>query len=561
MTFVDDIDLLLPILPADNSCLDDNGSEAGLADLKLGSVFGTSPVPPNRPQGHGTQSDSVCPSGKDCDIQGSGSNHAAQPNVEKLPSHAIRNLDPISIQYTEKEKRERKYECQYCQKRFSRPSSLTSHVYTHTGERPFACDFLGCTKRFSVLSNLRRHYKVHSSRRTYGGGRPHNTSFHSSIYASEVPSRRSYSFGTGVASLAEPASNRPTPASFTLNQEHPAMRSDYNAFAPAGREIYSSSIASQPRSGSANQPAEFSNFSTSGYAPSFRTTASALSLPESFEASLLAGFANEQIVAAPGYQGPLSVSPNSYNSNSSSPTSKQALCLASLGPNSGNGHAPVPVDNGFAPTSQFDPAITTSQFEAIFGCLPTKHKFGNSDTSGAGGSGSGSDSDNSSDHAPATADMRLLPLGGRGYGTASPDSLDALDVLIKASSSTAAIGNNSKSMHAALSEFFPRSPRIATQTILTNTSVTTKAMNGAIDPVGSAGQDLAMLLSLAPAKNAPLALVDLPPPHNHQPLLGSIGGMATSHGFAESDTGDSGIKDSMWQVLHTGHSQSYDSQY
>ncbi|KAJ2253249.1 hypothetical protein GGI13_002802 [Coemansia sp. RSA 455] len=552
MTFVDDIDLLLHILPADNSCLDDSGSGAGLVEVNLGSIFGANPVPPNQPQSHGTQLDSASPGGNDSGVQGGESNHAIQPIAEKLPSHAIRNLDPISIQYTEKEKRERKYECQYCQKRFSRPSSLTSHVYTHTGERPFACDFLGCTKRFSVLSNLRRHYKVHSSRRTYSGIRPHNTSFHSSIYASAAPSR-SYSFGAGMASLAEPASSRPTPASFTLNQEHPAMPSDYGMFSPASRELYSSSIASQSRSGSANRPTEFSNFNTSGYAPSFRTTASALSLPESFEASLLAGFPNEQILAAPGYQGPPSASSNSCSSNSSSPTSKQALCLASLGPSNGDGHAPTPIDNGFAPISQFDPAIATSQFEAIFGCLPTEHKIDNSDTSGA--SGSGSDSDNSSDHASATTDTRLLPLGGRGYGTASPaDSLDALDVLIKASSSTAAIGSNSNTMHAALSEFFPRSPRIATRAILTNTSVTTKAMNGAIDPVGSAGQDLAMLLSLTPAKHAPLALVDLPPAHNHQPLLGSIGGMVTSHSFAESGKGDSGINDSMWQVLHTGHS-------
>ncbi|KAJ2418564.1 hypothetical protein IWW41_006306, partial [Coemansia sp. RSA 2522] len=70
----------------------------------------------------------------------------------------------FTVQYSEKEKRERKYECEHCKKRFSRPSSLTSHVYTHTGERPFACDHPGCTKRFSVLSNLRRHYKVHNNR-------------------------------------------------------------------------------------------------------------------------------------------------------------------------------------------------------------------------------------------------------------------------------------------------------------------------------------------------------------------------------------------------------------
>ncbi|KAJ2389624.1 hypothetical protein GGI23_005796, partial [Coemansia sp. RSA 2559] len=96
---------------------------------------------------------------------------------DKQQTAGVSKAQTICIQYTEKEKRERKYECEYCKKRFSRPSSLTSHVYTHTGERPFACEFFECTKRFSVLSNLRRHYRVHTNRRQRNGkkrcrGRP-----------------------------------------------------------------------------------------------------------------------------------------------------------------------------------------------------------------------------------------------------------------------------------------------------------------------------------------------------------------------------------------------------
>ncbi|KAJ2377116.1 hypothetical protein IW150_001571 [Coemansia sp. RSA 2607] len=73
------------------------------------------------------------------------------------------------VRYTEKEKLQRKYECTVCKKRFVRPSSLVSHGYTHTGERPFACDFPGCSKRFSVMSNLRRHSVVHTRRRKNTG--------------------------------------------------------------------------------------------------------------------------------------------------------------------------------------------------------------------------------------------------------------------------------------------------------------------------------------------------------------------------------------------------------
>lgn len=56
---------------------------------------------------------------------------------------------------------QKKHKCKICDKRFTRPSSLQTHMYSHTGEKPFACDFEGCGRHFSVVSNLRRHKKVH----------------------------------------------------------------------------------------------------------------------------------------------------------------------------------------------------------------------------------------------------------------------------------------------------------------------------------------------------------------------------------------------------------------
>ncbi|KAG1734709.1 uncharacterized protein EDB91DRAFT_583787 [Suillus paluster] len=65
-----------------------------------------------------------------------------------------------------------KYECDYCGKGFTRPSSLKIHLNSHTGEKPFTCTFEGCGRSFSVLSNMRRHARVHAD----ASGRYHEES-------------------------------------------------------------------------------------------------------------------------------------------------------------------------------------------------------------------------------------------------------------------------------------------------------------------------------------------------------------------------------------------------
>ncbi|RUS12799.1 hypothetical protein BC937DRAFT_86995 [Endogone sp. FLAS-F59071] len=57
----------------------------------------------------------------------------------------------------------KRYKCTVCSKRFTRPSSLTTHTYSHTGEKPYTCGVEGCGRNFSVVSNLRRHTKIHNA--------------------------------------------------------------------------------------------------------------------------------------------------------------------------------------------------------------------------------------------------------------------------------------------------------------------------------------------------------------------------------------------------------------
>ncbi|KAG1146790.1 hypothetical protein G6F37_004162 [Rhizopus arrhizus] len=63
--------------------------------------------------------------------------------------------------YPTKEEPRRRYHCHLCRKSFLRPSSLKTHNYSHTGEKPFRCPYVGCDRSFSVHSNMRRHLRTH----------------------------------------------------------------------------------------------------------------------------------------------------------------------------------------------------------------------------------------------------------------------------------------------------------------------------------------------------------------------------------------------------------------
>jgi uncharacterized Zn-finger protein len=51
-----------------------------------------------------------------------------------------------------------------CWKAYSRLENLKTHLRSHTGEKPYMCEFPGCTKAFSNASDRAKHQnRTHSN--------------------------------------------------------------------------------------------------------------------------------------------------------------------------------------------------------------------------------------------------------------------------------------------------------------------------------------------------------------------------------------------------------------
>lgn len=61
----------------------------------------------------------------------------------------------------------RVWRCISCNRGFRNKFDVVPHYRTHTGEKPYTCNFLGCEKAYAHISNLRAHEKSHEGRKNY----------------------------------------------------------------------------------------------------------------------------------------------------------------------------------------------------------------------------------------------------------------------------------------------------------------------------------------------------------------------------------------------------------
>ncbi|KAK9960361.1 hypothetical protein ABG768_008222 [Culter alburnus] len=90
--------------------------------------------------------------------------------------------------------KERKFECDLCERTFSEKWALNNHMKLHTGDKPFKCGWPSCHYSFLTLSAMKDHHRTHTGEKSFlcdlcgfAGGTRHALTKHRRQHTGERP--------------------------------------------------------------------------------------------------------------------------------------------------------------------------------------------------------------------------------------------------------------------------------------------------------------------------------------------------------------------------------------